>query len=111
MMRSKKFRLTLAVVFAFCTMSISARAQGTPEHKIVKAHFEVLHMLYNSIQVRSVVDMREIHTFAYSDEIRDRMQNLFNQGGGYQYGDKVKIWYQPGAEIALRIKGKPSKPH
>jgi hypothetical protein len=110
MMNSRKFGLVLAVAFAFCALSISARAQGAPEHKIVKAHFEVLHMLYNSIQVRSVVDMREIHTFAYSDEIRDRMQNMFNQGG-YQYGDKVKIWYKPGAEIALRIKGKPSKPH
>jgi hypothetical protein len=109
MMLSKKFGLTLAVAFAFCALSISAQAQGTPEHKTVKAHFEVLHMLYNSIQVRSVADMREIHTFVYSDEIRDRMQNLFNQGG-YQYGDKVKIWYQPGTEIALKIKGKPSKP-
>lgn len=108
-MHSKKFGLILAVAFAVCAMSVPARAQGTPEHKTIKAHFEVLHMLYNSIQVRSVVDMREIHTFRYSDEIRDRMQNLFNQGG-YQYGDKVKIWYRPGTEIALRIKGKPSKP-
>jgi len=108
-MHSNKFGLLLAVAFACCAISIPAWAQGTPEHKIVKAHFEVLHMLYNSIQVRSVENMREIHTFAYSDRIRDEMQGLFNQGG-YQYGDKVRIWYQPGAEIALKIKGKPSKP-
>ncbi|MGD0907944.1 MAG: hypothetical protein ABSA96_10205 [Candidatus Acidiferrales bacterium] len=109
MMLSKNFGLTLAIALAFCAMSIPARAQGTREGKIVKAHFEVLHMLYNAIQVRSVVDMREIHTFVYSDRIRDEMQSLFIQGG-YQYGDKVKIWYQPGTEIALKIKGKPSKP-
>jgi hypothetical protein len=109
MMHSNKIGLMIAVALAFCAMSIPARAQSTPEHKTVKAHFEVLHMLYNSIQVRSVVDVREIHTFVYSDRIRDEMQSMFNQGG-YQYGDKVKIWYQPGAEIALKIKGKPSKP-
>jgi hypothetical protein len=105
---SKKFRLSVAV--ALFVLTASALAQAVPDRKIVKAHFEVLHMLYNSIQVRSVENMREIHTFVYSDEIRDRMQNLFNQGG-YQYGDKVSIWYEPGAEIALKIKGKPSKPN
>jgi hypothetical protein len=108
MMPTKKFGLTVAV--ALFVLAVSALPQSTPERKTVKANFEVLHMLYNSIQVRSVENMREIHTFAYSDDIRDDMQNLFNQGG-FQYGDKVKIWYQPGAEIALRIKGKPSKPH
>ena len=62
-----------------------------------------------AIQVRSLVNEREIHTFSYSDRIRDQMQKMLDQGG-YQYGDKVVIWYQPGTEMALRIKGKPSKP-
>jgi hypothetical protein len=29
--------------------------------------------------------------------------------GGYQYGDQVKILYQPGQAVALEIHGKPSK--
>jgi hypothetical protein len=29
--------------------------------------------------------------------------------GGYQYGDKVVVWYQQGSNVALKIKGKPSK--
>jgi hypothetical protein len=37
------------------------------------------------------------------------MQKLFDQGG-YQYGDKVEIWYMQGTDVAVRIKGKPSKP-
>jgi len=69
----------------------------------------VLHMLYNSIQVQAIANEREIHTFAYSDQIRDKMQKLFD-AGGYQYGDKVEIWYQPGGDVALKIKGRPSKP-
>jgi hypothetical protein len=106
---NRKFVLPLLVVFTVCAMSISARAQDDSRAKPVEARFEVLHMTFNFIQVRKADNMREIHTFAYSDRIRDDMQTLFNNGG-YQYGDKVKIVYQPGAEIALRIRGRHSKP-
>jgi hypothetical protein len=106
---NKKFAPILAVVFVFCAIAIPAHSQTTTPSKPIKARFEVLKMLYNSIQVRSVVNEREIHTFTYSNGILVKMQSLFNNGG-YQYGDKVVIWYQPGAEVALKIKGKPSKP-
>ena len=121
---SRAFALFLLAAFAACAPAISARAQetNTPiltdkktqtdssgQGKPVKARFEVLHMLPNSIQVRSLVNGLELHTFAYSDPIRGNMQKVFDQGG-YQYGDKVEIWYQPGTEVALKIKGKPSKP-
>lgn len=66
-------------------------------------------MLYQSLQVRSLTDMREIHTFRYSPQIRDKMQGIFN-AGGYQYGDKVVVWYKHGEDIAFKITGKPSKP-
>ena len=36
------------------------------------------------------------------------MQKLMDQGG-YQYGDKVRILYQQGQTVALRVRGKPSK--
>jgi len=99
----------LALAFTICTVAVSARAQETSSAKPIQARFEVLHMFVNSIQVRRADNMREIHTFAYSDQIRDEMQQRFSNSP-YQYGDKVKIVYRPGAEIALRIKGKPSKP-
>jgi hypothetical protein len=89
----------------------SARSAPTPapqSQKIIKTHFVVLHTLYQSLQVRSVVDMRELHTFTYSPQIRDQMQKVFN-AGGYQYGDKVTVWYRSGTDVALKIKGKPSK--
>ena len=65
-------------------------------------------MLYQSLQVRSLADMRELHTFTYSPGLHDKMQAIFN-AGGYQYGDKVVVWYRQGTSIALNIKGKPSK--
>jgi hypothetical protein len=121
MTRNRKVVLFPVAAFVFCSVAISARAQKTtapivtskpaqaPQAKPTKARFQVLHMMINAIQVQSLADQREIHTFLYSDRIRGQMQNLFNQGG-YQYGDKVEILYQPGSEIAVNIKGKPSKP-
>ena len=118
---NKKFPLLLVAIGAVCAVALSASAQVTtgptiklkPVHtqqaKPTKTHFEVLHMMTTGIQVRSLVNGMEIHTFTYSDQIRDAMVNLLNQGG-YQYGDKVEIQYQPGTEVALKIKGRPSKP-
>lgn len=88
----------------------SAAPSAAPSEKVIKTRFEVLHMLYQSIQVRSLTDMRELHTFTYAPAIRDQMQNIFNNGG-FQYGDKVEVWYHPGESVALRVKGKPSKPN
>ena len=87
---------------------IKAKPVHTEQAKPAKTRFEVLHMMTTAIQVRSLVNGLEIHTFIYSDQIRDAMQKLLDQGG-YQYGDQVVIQYQPGTEIALKINGKPSK--
>jgi hypothetical protein len=120
MTRNKQFVLLFVVAFVFVFAAVSARAQAptapiviksspAPPAKHIKVRFEVLHMMINAIQVRSLVDQREIHTFIYSDRIRPHMQALFN-GGGYQYGDKVVIHYVRGSDVALDIKGRPSKP-
>jgi hypothetical protein len=121
MSRINMFALLAIAAFVVCSVGISVNAQQTStpaiivksasstSPKAVKTRFEVVHMVPNSIQVRSLANGFETHTFVYSDRIRDRMQAIFDQGG-YQYGDKVEIWYLPGTDIALRIKGRPSKP-
>ena len=121
MMRNRKFALLLLAVGAAWAASTPARAQEvtrpiipikplhSPNDKPVKSRFQVLRMMTTAIQVQSIADERVIHTFAYSDQIRDQMRNLLD-AGGYQYGDKVVIEYRPGTEVALKIKGKPSKP-
>ena len=88
---------------------IKTKPVHTQEAKPSKTRFEVLHMMTTGIQVRSLVNGLEIHTFTYSDQIRDEMLKMLDQGG-YQYGDKIEIQYQPGSDVALKIKGKPSKP-
>lgn len=70
---------------------------------------EVIHADANSIVVREPGNERMIHTFTISPQFKDKMQAIVDRGG-YQYGDKVKILYQPGQTVALKISGKPSKP-
>jgi hypothetical protein len=115
MTSSKKAALLFAAFCLFMPVAwahaeASAPAAQTQVSKLIRARFEVLHVMSGAIQVRSLVNEREIHTFSYSDQIRDQMQKMLDQGG-YQYGDKVVIWYEQGTEKALRIKGRPSKPH
>lgn len=121
MTRNKRFSLLLVAACAVCAAPVPARAQETAtpaiiikqgrtqEPKPLKTHFAVLHMMPTAIQVRSLVDEREIHTFTYSAQIQDQMVKLLDRGG-YQFDDKVEIEYKPGTDVALKIKGKPSKP-
>jgi hypothetical protein len=82
--------------------------KGTPKGTSwLKA--EVIYAGANSIVVREQANELMIHSFTFAPELKDKMQATLDKGG-YQYGDKVNILYQPGQTVALRIHGKPSKP-
>ena len=70
---------------------------------------EVILASANSIVVREQANELVIHSFSFGPELKDKMQAVLDKGG-YQYGDKVNILYQPSQNVALRIHGKPSKP-
>ncbi len=78
-----------------------------PQGNWLKA--EVVRADAYTITVREQANELMIHTFTFGPEIKDKMQATLDKGG-YQYGDKVKILFQPGQTVALRIYGKPSKP-
>ncbi len=61
------------------------------------------------ITVRAKGNDMSLQTFALSRQVADKMQNIVDKGG-YQYGDKVTVYYDPTTKQALKIKGKPSKP-
>ena len=71
-------------------------------------HAEVIHVDSNSMVVREQANGMMIHTFTYTPELQTQIQRILNQGG-YQYGDKIKILYQQGQTLALKVRGKPSK--
>ena len=61
------------------------------------------------ITVRAKGNDLTIRTFPLSQEVSAKMQTVVDKGG-YQYGDKVTVYYDPTTSKALKLKGKPSKP-
>jgi len=61
------------------------------------------------ITVRAKGNDMAIRTFPLSQEASAKMQQIIDKGG-YQYGDKVTVYYEPDTTKAHKVKGKPSKP-
>jgi hypothetical protein len=61
------------------------------------------------ITVRAKGNDMAIQTFTLSEAAATKMQEIINKGG-YQYGDKVTVLYDPGSLKAVKLKGKPSRP-
>jgi hypothetical protein len=124
-MKSYRILAALVLAAAFAAGSSAVRAQSIdlpgiqinakPKKPLQFEKFkgEVLHADSASIMVRDPNDTRFIHTFTYSPKVKEQMDKIIAKGG-YQYGDKVVIHYQPGQgqvqDVAIAIKGKPSKP-
>ncbi|HTT32717.1 MAG TPA: hypothetical protein VMH48_03865 [Methylomirabilota bacterium] len=119
--------LPLLVAGAFCP---SARAQASvapvvvdttvpiivnvikPKPKangLVKFEGFILHANIAQITARAKTNEMSIETFALSPEASAKMQQIVDKGG-YQWGDKVTVYYDPATMKAFKFKGKPSKP-
>ena len=61
------------------------------------------------ITVRAKGNDMAIQTFSLSEQAATKMQEIVDKGG-YQYGDKVTILYDPVSLKAIKLKGKPSRP-
>jgi hypothetical protein len=60
------------------------------------------------ITVRAKGNDLTIQTFTLSQDAATKMQQIIDKGG-FQYGDKVSVIYNPKLLQAVRVKGKPSK--
>lgn len=116
MIRSSIRALFLAAALAAAAPAISAQVRigapiqaKAPKARMAKFRGEVLHANRAQITVRSRENERVVRTFTLSPEVQDKMQKIIDRGG-YQYGDRVEIEHAPGQDVALRIKGRPSKP-
>jgi opacity protein-like surface antigen len=118
MKRFEILAVSAVLAAAFAVSAAPARAQvdtsgsivvkkNPPKKMWLKA--EVVHADDKSIIVREQNKALNIHTFTYSPIVKTWMEKIQNQGG-YQTGDKVKIQYETGQTVALRIIGQPSKP-
>ena len=75
------------------------------------AKFEgfIMHANIAQITARAKGSELTILTFPLSQEASEKMQQIVDKGG-YQYGDKVTIFYNPATMQAMKFKGKASKP-
>jgi hypothetical protein len=76
---------------------------------VVKFEGLVLNSNTAQITARAKGNDMSILTFSLSPEASAKMQQIVDKGG-YQYGDKVTIYYDASTMKALKFKGKPSKP-
>jgi hypothetical protein len=60
------------------------------------------------ITVRAKGNDLTIQTFTLSQDAATKMQQTIDKGG-FQYGDKVSVLYDPGSLKAVKVKGKPSR--
>ena len=60
------------------------------------------------ITVRAKGNDMAIQTFALSPQAAAKMQTIVDKGG-YQYGDKITVLYDPASLQVIKLKGKPSK--
>jgi phosphoribosylformylglycinamidine (FGAM) synthase-like amidotransferase family enzyme len=76
------------------------------------AKFEgfVMHANIAQITARAKNSELTIQTFPLSQQASAKMQQIVDKGG-FQYGDKVTIYYNPTTLQAIKVKGKPSKPN
>jgi hypothetical protein len=69
----------------------------------------IVHANTAQVTVRAKGNDLGIETFALNQDVSAKMQKIVDNGG-YQYGDKVTVYYDPSSRVAMKIKGKPSRP-
>ena len=75
----------------------------------VKFEGYVMHANLAQVTVRAKGNDMTVQTFALSQPVATKMQQIIDKGG-YQYGDKVTVYYDAQTREAVKIKGKPSRP-
>ena len=76
---------------------------------LVKFEGFVMNANIAQITARQKGNELTIQTFPLSQQASAKMQQIVDKGG-FQYGDKVTIFYNPATLQAMKVKGKPSKP-
>ena len=79
-----------------------------PKPKLDKYSGRVLAINVATIVVQSHENPRMVWSFQYSTDLHSKVADLIGSRG-YQPGDKVTVYCNPGTTVAVKIKGKPSK--
>jgi hypothetical protein len=88
-------------------MVVSAVKPKPKPTGLVKFEGIVMHANPAQVTVKAQGNDMAIQTFSLSEQASAKMQTIIDKGG-YQYGDKITIYYDPQSLKAMRFKGKPS---
>jgi hypothetical protein len=80
-----------------------------PKPGVQKFEGLFLHANIAQVTVKARGDDPTVQTFVLSQAAADKMQKIIDSGG-YQYGDKITVYYDTQSLQALKVKGKPSRP-
>lgn len=100
--------ITPIVVDTAVPIVVSAVKPKNKNSSLGKFEGTVMNANIAQITARAKGNDMGIQTFPLSEQAAAKMQAIVGKGG-YQYGDKVTIFYDPATKKAIRIKGKPSK--
>jgi hypothetical protein len=101
---------TVPVVVDTAVPIIVAAVKPAPKNVgLVKFQGYVMNANSAQITLRDKKNELAIRTFPLSQQMSAKMQKIVDKGG-YQYGDKVTVYYDPSTEQARNFKGKPSNP-
>ncbi|HXZ19367.1 MAG TPA: hypothetical protein VEG63_05425 [Candidatus Acidoferrales bacterium] len=76
--------------------------------KMVKYKGRVLAFNIATVIVQSMANPRMVWSFQYSTDLHNRVADMLGTGG-YQPGDMITVYCNPGTSVAVKLKGKPSK--
>lgn len=99
----------VAPIVADTAVPIIVNAVKPKPSGLAKFEGTILHANIAQITVRAKGNDLGVRTFTLSQTAAAKMQQIVDKGG-YQYGDKVTVLYNPTSLQAIKIKGKPSKP-
>jgi hypothetical protein len=101
--------LTPIIVDTAVPIVVSALTPKPKPTGTAKFQGYVMHANIAQVTVRAEGNDLAVQTFALDDKTAAKMQDIIDKGG-YQYGDKVTVYYDAQSMKAVRIKGRPSKP-
>lgn len=99
----------LAPIIVDTATSIVVNAVKPKPTGLVKFQGFVMHANPAQVTVRAKGDDMAIQSFALSEQAAAKMQQIIDKGG-YQYGDKITVYYDPQSLKAIKFTGKPSRP-
>lgn len=101
--------LTPIIVSEAAPIIVKAVTPKPNPNKPQKFQGYIVHANLAQVTVRAMGNDMGVQTFPLSEKVSAQMQKIIDKGG-YQYGDKITLYYDPQSHAAVKLKGKPSRP-